>query len=94
MNKTAPSQSHSQSTLPIFIDEVKYDAPAHTMTGQALRELPAPPVPGDRDLWLDVPGPKDDILIRPDQTYDVKPGSHYFTAPSTINPGGPSHAIA
>jgi hypothetical protein len=57
------------------------------MTGQALRDLPTPPVPQNRDLWLDVPGPTDDELIRPDVVYTIKPGSHYYTAPSTINPG-------
>lgn len=76
--------------IPIFIDEVKYDAPALQMTGAALRALPQPPIGPDRDLWLEVPGPKDDILIRPEDTYDVKPGSKYYTAPSTINPGGRS----
>jgi len=45
------------------------------------------PVPADRDLWLDVHGPKDDILIRPEQEYEVTPGSHFYNAPSTINPG-------
>jgi len=78
--------------IPIFIDEVKYDAPALQMTGAALRALPQPPIGPDRDLWLEVPGPKDDILIRPEDTYDVKPGSKYYTAPSTINPGGRSLA--
>jgi hypothetical protein len=44
-------------------------------------------VPADRDLWLEVPGKGDDELIQPDKTYEVKPGSHYYTAPKTINPG-------
>lgn len=78
--------------IPVFIDDVKFYAPAKSMLGSALRELPEPPVPADRDLWQDAPGPKDDILIRPEHTYEVKPGNHYFTAPSTINPGRGSHA--
>lgn len=75
-------------TIPIFVDDVKYSAPAPNMTGQQIRDLPDPHVPPDRDLWLEVPGPDDDVLIRPDQIYEVKPGTHYYTAPSTINPGG------
>jgi hypothetical protein len=71
--------------IPIFIDDVKYSINTSTATGAHLRELV--PVPGDRDLWLEVPGPKDDILIRADQSYEIKPGSHFYTAPSTINPG-------
>jgi hypothetical protein len=86
MENAKPETNHK--VLPIFLDEVKYDAPSHEMTGKALRELPKPPVSTDRDLWLEVPGPKDDELIRPEVTYEIKPGSRYYTAPSTINPGG------
>ena len=78
---------HENRVIPIVIDEVKYDAPSHKMTGQELREVPKPPVAVNRDLWLEVPGPKDDILIRPESTYEIKEGSRYYTAPSTINPG-------
>jgi hypothetical protein len=74
------------SAIPLFIDEVKFElANAGNVTGNQIRALV--PVPADRDLWLEVPGPKDDTLIKPDTTYEVKPGSHYYTAPSTINPG-------
>lgn len=80
---------HAQQNkvIPIFIDQVKFDAPSPHMTGQELRNLPQPPIASNRDLWLEVPGPKDDVLIRPDQSYDIKPGAHFYTAPSTINPG-------
>lgn len=89
MNSQADN-SHPEDprVIPIFIDDVRYDAPSHSMTGAALRALPQPPIDTDRDLWLETPGPKDDVLIRPEQIYDVKPGSKYYTAPSTINPGG------
>lgn len=80
-------QSNEHRVIPIFIDGTKYDAPQPSMTGQALRELAKPPVPPERDLWLEVPGEKDDELIRPDMTYQVKPGSQYYTSPGTINPG-------
>lgn len=84
-NATPASNDHR--VIPIFVDGVKYDAPSHEMTGAELRNLPKPPVPPERDLWLEVPGPKDDLLIRPEVRYDIKSGSHYYTAPSTINPG-------
>jgi hypothetical protein len=70
----------------IFIDGAKYTLRSGLVTGAELRSLV--PVPSDRDLWLEVPGPKDDDLIRPEKQYEVKPGSHFYTAPSTINPGG------
>lgn len=83
-----PHESASKDHLiPIFIDDVKFGAPSHSMTGATLRGLPTPAVPENRDFWLEVPGPADDILIRPETTYEVKPGSHYYTAPKRINPG-------
>lgn len=80
------SSEKNPRVIPIFIDDVKYELPNGSVTGAQLRALV--PVPADRDLWLEVPGPKDDDLIRPDLPYEVKPGSHFYTAPSTINPGG------
>ncbi len=80
-------QAADNRVIPVFIDGTKFDAPSEVMTGAALRNLPSPPVPADRDLWLEVPGKGDDELIEPDKTYKVKPGSHYYTAPKTINPG-------
>jgi hypothetical protein len=84
MEATSAQQS---KVVPIFIDDVKFDAPAPQMSGAEIRDLPKPAIPENRDLWLEVPGPKDDVLIRAEKTYEVKPGSHYYTAPSTINPG-------
>jgi hypothetical protein len=85
MNQITPESNHNNRIIPIFIDDVKYELPVAQQTGAQLRALV--PVAANLDLWLDVHGAKDDILIRPDQPYDVKPGSHYYTAPSTINPG-------
>jgi hypothetical protein len=73
--------------VPVYIDRVEYEAPSHHMSGLALRALPKPPVAEDRDLWLEVEGPRDDELIRPEHEYEVKTWSHYYTAPKTINPG-------
>jgi hypothetical protein len=87
-------KSTDSRVIPIFIDQVKYDAPSQHMTGGELRALPAPPVAEDRDLWLEVPGPKDDELIDPVKKYDVKPGSHFYTAPKTINPGERQYDVA
>lgn len=77
---------NAHHVVPIFIDDVKYELPRTEVSGAELRALV--PVAGDRDLWLEVHGPKDDTLIRPEIEYDVKPGSIFYTAPSTINPGG------
>jgi hypothetical protein len=83
--KTQDHERTHDHVIPIFIDDVKFELHSSTATGTALRALV--PVPSDRDLWLEVPGPKDDVLIRPEMQLEVRPGSHFYTAPSTINPG-------
>ena len=82
-----PEKKTEHPVVPVYIDRVHYDAPSHHMTGQALRGLPKPAVPTDRDLWMEVEGPTDDELIRPERTYEVKTWAHYYTSPKTINPG-------
>ena len=73
--------------IPITIDKGHFKASKEEMTGAELRALPKPPVSPDRDLWLEVPGPEDDILVAPTKVIDLKPGMHFYTAPSTIIPG-------
>lgn len=85
MNNPAKKPEHVEQ-VPIFIDEVKYELTNKHVTGAQLRALV--PVPDNQDLWLDTHGNKDDELIAPNKEYTIKPGSHFYTAPSTINPGG------
>lgn len=72
---------------PITIDDRHYKVEELEMEGSELRALPEPDVPGDRDLWLEVPGPGDDVLVRPEKKIPFHPGAHFYTAPGTINPG-------
>jgi len=71
----------------IKIDKETFHVEKSTMTGHELRELRTPPIGPDRDLFLVVPGPADDELIGDEQQVELKDGMHFFTAPSTINPG-------
>lgn len=71
----------------IKIDKETFHVEAETMTGQELRALPNPAIGAERDLFLVVPGPAEDILVGSDQSIELKDGMHFFTAPSTINPG-------
>lgn len=80
-------QTPDHHLIPIYIDRIHCDAPSHHLSGHALRALAKPPVPADRDLWQEVEGPTDDILIRPERDYEIKTWTHYYTAPTTINPG-------
>lgn len=83
------SEGHGtgQRKFTIKIDKETFHVDEASMTGQALRNLPTPPIGADRDLFLVVPGPADDILVENNQSIDLKGGMHFFTAPSTINPG-------
>lgn len=73
--------------IPIHIDQKKYDAPSATMTGAQIRALASPPIGSDRDLFLVVPGPADDRKVGDSEVIELKPGTHFFSAPTTINPG-------
>lgn len=78
-------QGHNKVTIHIDKDTFKVDQTS--MIGTELRALPTPPIGSDRDVFEVVPGPADDILIGNDQAVELKDGMHFFTAPSTINPG-------
>lgn len=70
----------------IHIDKDKFQVEQKSMSGAELRALPAAPIGSDRDLFQVVPG-ADDLLIADDRSVELKDGMHFFTAPSTINPG-------
>lgn len=77
----------SDHGIPIEIDRHPYFATQSQMTGSQLRALAQPPIGADRDLWEEVPGPADDIKVGNDQIVTLKPGMHFYTSPTTINPG-------
>ncbi len=73
-------------TLSIHIDRKLYKTQSPTLTGAELRHLAEPNIGSHLDLYLEVPG-SDDRLIGNDEAVELKPGMHFFSAPSTINPG-------
>lgn len=73
--------------IPVVIDDKPYKATKDAMTGAELRQLPQPPIAANRDLFLVVPGPEDDQKIGDSQLLNLKPGMHFYSAPTTINPG-------
>lgn len=79
--------------IPIQIDQKPYKATKNPMTGAELRALPTPAIGADRHLWQVVPGPADDIRINDADSVALEPGMHFYSAPTSINPGG-SHASA
>ncbi|PIR83898.1 hypothetical protein COU18_01945 [Candidatus Kaiserbacteria bacterium CG10_big_fil_rev_8_21_14_0_10_51_14] len=76
-----------KDTITIHIDHQVYHAPKTPMTGSELRALADPDIGPDRDLFLTVPGPEDDRKIGNDEAVDLKNGMHFYSAPTTINPG-------
>lgn len=86
MNTSSHELKHQEHAAHIEIDDVKYVLPSSKATGAVIRSLV--PVASNLDLWLEVHGAKDDVLIRPEAEYEVKSGAEFYTAPSTINPGG------
>jgi hypothetical protein len=82
-NENKPEKSKK---IVIHIDRTKFEVEDKEMTGTELRALPEPDIGAEFDLWLEVPGGEDD-RVDPDEPVRLKNGTHFFTAPSTINPG-------
>ena len=76
-----------EKVFDIQIDRVTYQVTQTRMTGAALRRVPEPPVPADRDLFEIIPG-RPDRKVEEDDRILISDGLRFFTAPNTINPGG------
>lgn len=87
MNADTEAPATGSNQITIKIDKATFRVDSPSMTGQQLRELEEPPIGPDRDLFLVVPGPADDLKVEADQAVELKNGTHFFTAPSTITPG-------
>ena len=75
-----------ENDIPIIVEHKQFKVPAGTITGGQIRALTTPPIGADRDLWQEVPG-GDDIKIGDADPVSIKPGMHFYSAPSSINPG-------
>jgi len=78
---------HQKDSIVVHIDHKPYHAQKTPMTGSELRVLADPDIGPDRDLFLVVPGPGDDDLVENGEQVDLKNGMHFYSAPTTINPG-------
>jgi hypothetical protein len=86
MTETSQAEGHKPQEFHIKIDRVEYRVAAEELTGAQLRQLPAPPIGPDRDLFEVIPGQPDRKI---DDTYvvEIVDGKRLFTAPVHINPG-------
>ncbi len=83
-----PHSDKKKDGITIHIDHKRYTAPKTPMTGSELRVLADPDIGADRDLFRVVPGPGDDELVGDSDQVALKNGMHFYSAPTTINPGG------
>lgn len=80
--------THDKSEkISIIIDKKQVFAPTEVMTGAEIRALAAPPIAPDRDLYQEVPGQAEDKLVANSDSVHLKPGMHFYSAPSKVNPG-------
>jgi hypothetical protein len=70
----------------IQIDRAHFTVTKPELTGAELRNLPAPPIGADRDLFEVVPG-QADRKIGNDEKVRMRNGQRFFSAPALINPG-------
>lgn len=80
----AKAKDNGKDKIVIHIDKKEYKAPKNPMTGAEIKALGE--VPTNYDLWLKVPG-KDDQPIADGTSVTLKNGDHFYSAPSTLNPG-------
>jgi hypothetical protein len=87
LGKTPPAETSGKGKDPgveIHIDNKGYKAPKNPMTGTELKQLGG--ISGGYDLWQKVPG-TDDKLINDGESVQLKNGMHFYSAPSSLNPG-------
>jgi len=73
-----PAEAVARERISIHINGAQFFV-GETVTGAELRSLGQ--IPPDNQLFLETPGPSPDILIRDDQSYELKPGSHLYDLP-------------
>lgn len=83
---TSATPGHGPKHFNIQIDREHFLVDQEQLTGAQLRQLPAPPIPADRDLYQVRPG-EDDLLIGDLELVNMRNGLRFFTAPGHINPG-------
>ena len=86
MTENQASEAGHDDHPVIIIDDASYEAPTNPMTGSELRALVDPPIPPDRDLWLEKREGHDE-LIKDTKGVHLRTGDRFFSTPRHINPG-------
>ncbi len=69
----------SRRKIRIFINDQPYFAPKSRMTGSEILALAG--LPATNQLFLDVPGPGDDVPVSPDADFELRPGQKFYDVP-------------
>lgn len=72
----------------ILIDGSRVESPNVSVTGALLRQMVAPPIPSDRDLFRDIDGAPDERIADDEEVTLVK-GAEFYSVPRLIAPGCP-----
>lgn len=90
----APDDHGRPREIVIHIDHKQYKTTQESMTGAEIRALAKPPISGDYDLWLEVPGKGDDKKIDDNDKVELKNGMHFYSVIRQINPGAAGNGNA
>lgn len=77
-----PEHEHG---VAIVIDGLAYEVEPRPLEVRAIRALTHPPIPADRDVWLE--GGDSDRYLLDNEVVEPAPGLRIFTAPRTIVAG-------
>jgi hypothetical protein len=76
---TRLEKTESRKGIRIFINDNPYFAPEPAMTGAEILAMAG--LPKENQLFLDVPGNKDDTLVAADSTIRLRPGMKFYDVP-------------
>ena len=71
--------TRTRERVTVIINQKPYHFDEDEVTGRALKERAA--IPDANLLFLEVPGPGDDLLIGDDQIVELKSGEHFYDMP-------------
>jgi hypothetical protein len=76
---TTAAPTESRKRIRVFVNDEPFFAPEPTMTGAQILALAG--LPEGNQLFLEVPGPKDDRPIRPDEPIELRSGMKFYDVP-------------
>lgn len=87
MSEQSAADTGTAEAITIQIDASQFRLTRREWTAEQLRNLPAPPLPPDRDLFLLRGSGEDDLLVHGNEPIRLEDGMRFFTVPATILAG-------